>query len=179
LASLGIVMNTATIPFFQSCLARFPDRGSPALLVILVIRLPVTGEFSQSFQADLLATKNQLAERNKYRRNAIRGSGSTALYKTESLPCALAFTRYRHEQEALFAFLTSKFSTRAKVNHVIANWRITVSSLIVLALGVNPRFSRLCSRLRRLRRWNVPRASAGLPLLRYRPPSSSIDALRG
>jgi len=47
-------MNTATIRFFTLPLKRFLDRGSLARFVIFVIRLPVTVEFSQSFQAKVL-----------------------------------------------------------------------------------------------------------------------------
>jgi len=47
-------MNTATIHFFTLPLKRFLDRVSLAHFVIFVIRLPVTVEFSQLFQAKLL-----------------------------------------------------------------------------------------------------------------------------
>jgi len=46
-------MNTATIRIFTLPLKRFLDRVSLAQVVILVIRLPVTVEFSQLFQAKL------------------------------------------------------------------------------------------------------------------------------
>jgi len=47
-------MNTATIRLFTLPLKRFLDRVSLAHSVIFVIRLPVTVEFSQLFQAKLL-----------------------------------------------------------------------------------------------------------------------------
>jgi len=50
---LGHTMNKATIRFFTQPLKRFLDRVSLAHFVIVVIRLAVTVEFSQSFQAKL------------------------------------------------------------------------------------------------------------------------------
>ena len=47
-------MNTATIRFFTLPLKRFLDLVSLAHFVICVIRLPVTVELSESFQAKLL-----------------------------------------------------------------------------------------------------------------------------
>jgi len=46
-----VSMNTATISFFTAPLKTFSDRKSPAVTVVFVIRLYVTVEFSQSFQA--------------------------------------------------------------------------------------------------------------------------------
>jgi len=40
--------------YSQSCWDRSPDRGCFALFVSFFIRLPVTGEFSEQFQAELL-----------------------------------------------------------------------------------------------------------------------------
>jgi len=58
-------MNTATISFLQCRLERFLDRGSLALFAIFGIRLPVTVEFSESFQAKLLANEKSIGESRK------------------------------------------------------------------------------------------------------------------